>query len=85
MNTTFGSTCHGAGRVLSRTQALKLKSGKEAVSDLFKKGILVRTADIKNLPEEIPEAYKDIDEVISVVSGAGISEKIARMRPLAGI
>jgi tRNA-splicing ligase RtcB len=85
MNETFGSICHGAGRVMSRSRALKsidtgaLKSGLEGL------GIKILTDSFKTLAEEAPEAYKNIDEVIASCEGARIAEKIARMAPLAVI
>ncbi len=82
---TFGSTCHGAGRQLSRAQALKRKHGREVARELEKQGIVVRSAGIKTLAEEMPEAYKDVDRVVEVCHNAGISRKVARMKPLAVI
>ncbi len=82
---TFGSTCHGAGRTLSRHQAIKQAKGREIDVELSKKGIIAKSVSRKGLAEEMPEAYKDVDEVIKVVEGAGISEKVAKMIPLAVI
>lgn len=83
MSETFGSTCHGAGRVLSR-KAAKLKSKGRAINrELEDKGIKVRWTGRSTLAEEMPEAYKDISQVVNVVDGAGISRKVARLRPLA--
>jgi len=82
MEETFGSTCHGAGRVLSRKAALKRKRGAQVRRDLEQQGIFVFSAGTKTLAEEMPEAYKDVDEVVGVVDGAGISRKVARLRPL---
>jgi tRNA-splicing ligase RtcB len=82
MHETFGSTCHGAGRVLSRTKALKRTKGRRIDQELANCGIYVLSASDEVLREEVPEAYKDIDTVVEAVSGAGISRKIARMRPL---
>jgi tRNA-splicing ligase RtcB len=82
MDETFGSSCHGAGRVLSRKAALKLKSGAQVRQELERKGISVQSAGLKTLSEEMPEAYKDVDDVVDSVCGAGIARKVARMRPL---
>jgi len=79
---TWGSTCHGAGRVMSRTQALKSSGGREIVRELESEGITVQAREYKTLAEEAPYAYKDVDEVVDVCHGAGISKKVARMRPL---
>lgn len=83
MRATFGSTCHGAGRVLSRTAALKARAGHEVQAQLEARGITVRAAGLKTLAEEAPEVYKDVDRVVTVVHGAGISRRVARMTPLA--
>ncbi len=82
MRETFGSTCHGAGRVLSRHQAIKVAKGRAIAKELEASGILVRSAGKKTLAEEISEAYKDISNVVEVVHRAGLSRKIAKMRPL---
>jgi len=79
---TFYSTCHGAGRAMSRTGAIKARWGEDVRRDLEKKGIFAKATHPKVLSEEAPEAYKDIDEVIRSVDGAGISRPIARMVPL---
>jgi tRNA-splicing ligase RtcB len=82
MQETFGSTCHGAGRLMSRAAALREKSGREVAEELRAKGILVRAASEKTLVEEMPEAYKDVTEVVEACHGAGISRMVARMRPI---
>ncbi|MDD3579468.1 MAG: RtcB family protein [Desulfobacca sp.] len=79
---TFGSTCHGAGRLLSRHQALKAAKGRSILQELAAKGIVVRGASRGTIAEEIPEAYKDVDNVVEVVQGAGISRKVAKLHPL---
>jgi tRNA-splicing ligase RtcB len=79
---TFGSTCHGAGRVMSRRQARKNARSRSIVREMEEKGIIVRAAGRATLMEEIPEAYKDVAEVVDVVQGAGISRKVAQLRPL---
>ena len=85
MDETFGSTCHGAGRVLSRKKAMHTTGGRNITGELKEKGIYVRAKSIKTIREEAPEAYKDIDEVVDVVERAGISKKVVRMLPLAVI
>ncbi len=82
MEDTFGSTCHGAGRVMSRAGAKRSITGKEVLEELTKKGIMVRTDNIKGLAEEASEAYKDVEKVIEIVEGSGISKRVARMKPL---
>ncbi len=82
MEETFGSTCHGAGRVLSRKAAKKKSKGRSIRRELEDKGILVRWSGRSTLAEEMPDAYKDISEVVAVVHGAGISKKVAKLRPI---
>ena len=82
MQETFGSTCHGAGRVMSRHEAKRRIRGEEVERRLATKGIKVRAKSYKTLSEETPEAYKDIEAVVEAVHNAGISRKIARMRPI---
>ncbi|MFH1262896.1 MAG: RtcB family protein [Pseudomonadota bacterium] len=82
MRETFGSTCHGAGRMMSRTQASKVARGRGIARELEDQGIFVRSAGERTLNEEIPEAYKDVADVVRVVEGAGISKKVARLRPI---
>ena len=79
---TFGSTVHGAGRVSSRSAALKNLRGEEVKKKLSQKGIEVKSGSWKALAQEAPEVYKDIDEVVKVVDELGISKKIARLKPL---
>jgi len=81
----FFSTCHGAGRVKSRSAALKALNAKEVSASLEQKGILVRAGDLRTLGEEAPEAYKDVDLVVDVVERAGLSRKVARLAPIAVI
>ena len=83
MAETFGSTCHGAGRVLSRTAAKKRSRGRSIAAELEAKGILARWTGRSTMNEEMPEAYKDVSQVVDVVHGAGISRKVARLRPVA--
>ncbi|MCM8805367.1 MAG: RtcB family protein [Candidatus Omnitrophica bacterium] len=82
---TWGSTCHGAGRMMSRTQAIKKSKGRKIESELAQKGIIARAKSRDGLAEEIPEAYKDVDEIVAVVEKAGLSKKVAKMIPLAVI
>ncbi len=82
MEETFGSTCHGAGRVMSRHEAIRVTKGRAIYRELEDKGIYVQSARVKTLREEFPEAYKDVDEVVDTVHQAGIGKKVARMRPL---
>jgi tRNA-splicing ligase RtcB len=82
MRRTFGSTCHGAGRVMSRSQALKRAQGRAIDKELESAGIFVRSRGRKTLAEEMPEAYKDVERVVAVMDGAGISPRVARLRPL---
>jgi tRNA-splicing ligase RtcB len=79
---TFGSTCHGAGRVMSRHRALKKWRGEEVVRELKNRGIYVHPASFKVAAEEAPSAYKDIRSVVEVTHGAGISKKVVRLTPL---
>jgi tRNA-splicing ligase RtcB len=82
MKETFGSTCHGAGRVLSRSQALRQARGRAIDRELEAKGVFVRSQGQKTLAEEMPEAYKDVQQVVAVMHGAGVSPRVARLRPL---
>ncbi|HEX9160158.1 MAG TPA: RtcB family protein [Thermoanaerobaculia bacterium] len=85
MRETFGSTCHGAGRVMSRTKARTEINANELRERLRDMGIIAEAGSAKGLVEEAPEAYKDIDAVIDVVARAGIAKKVARFVPLAVI
>lgn len=82
MEKSFGSTCHGAGRAMSRHAALRLQHGKELQKELAKRNIIVNTPGVRHLSEEAPYAYKDIDEVVNIVEQAGIAKRVARLRPL---
>ena len=79
---TWGSTCHGAGRQMSRTAARKRKRGEQVIQELKEQGILIRAAGKMTVAEEMPEAYKDVDRVVEVCHRAGLSHKVARFRPL---
>jgi len=85
MKRSFGSSCHGAGRVMSRAKAKKSVWGEELRSQLESSGIHVRAGSMAGLAEEAPQAYKDVDEVVATVSGAGIARKVARLVPVAVI
>lgn len=82
MKETFGSTCHGAGRLLSRHQAIKKAKGRAIAREMEDKGIIVRSAGRETLAEEMSEAYKDVSNVVEVVHRAGISRKVARLHPI---
>ncbi len=82
LDDTFGSTCHGAGRMLSRSAAKKQAKGRAIWREMEDRGVVVRSEGRSTLAEEMPEAYKDVSEVVDVVHQAGISRKIAKLRPL---
>ena len=82
MRETFGSVCHGAGRLLSRTAARKGRDARQVQHRLEEEGILVRAESRDGILEEIPEAYKDVDAVVDVVERAGLARKAARLRPM---
>jgi len=82
LDETFGSTCHGAGRVLSRKQAIKTARGRAIHRELEDKGIYVQSRGRTTLMEEMPEAYKDISLVVEAVHMAGLAKKVAKLRPL---
>jgi len=82
MDLTFGSTCHGAGRVMSRRRARELVFGAELRKELARQGIIVRAGSNKGLAEEAPAAYKDVSRVVEVVQKAGIARQVARLHPL---
>ena len=83
MKETFGSTCHGAGRLQSRAAAKRHLSGRDVLAALEARGITVRAGSLSGLAEEAPEAYKDVTSVVGITHGAGISKKVARTRPIA--
>src|SRR5512137_3005963 len=82
MERTFGSTCHGAGRIMSRTQAKKMKSGKEIVADLQKQNIMVRAHSENAIADEAPDVYKSSEDVVNVVHEVGLSRLVARLSPI---
>lgn len=79
------STCHGAGRTMSRHEAMRRVSGQEVVNELESKGIIVKCWSLGGIAEEAPMAYKDVEQVVNVVHQAGLSKKVARLVPLAVI
>ncbi|MFI5144605.1 MAG: RtcB family protein [Ignavibacteria bacterium] len=85
MKQSFGSTCHGAGRALSRHAARKKVQGEKLRMDLLEKGIIIQAGSIKGIAEEAPVAYKDVDMVVDIVDKAGIAKKVAKLKPLAVI
>jgi len=82
LDETFGSVCHGAGRLMSRTAVRKGKDARAEQRKLEERGILVRSESRDGILEELPEAYKNVDEVIEVVHNAGLARKVARLRPM---
>jgi tRNA-splicing ligase RtcB (3'-phosphate/5'-hydroxy nucleic acid ligase) len=82
MHETFGTTCHGAGRALSRTSASRQYTASQVCAELEKKGIVIMASGKDTISEEAPGAYKDIGDVIDTVHGSGISKKVCRMKPL---
>ncbi len=82
MQETWGSTSHGAGRMMSRAKALKLQHSREVIAKLRRAGIYIRAAGKRSVAEEAPEAYKDVNDAVAICAGAGISRLVAKMRPL---
>jgi len=82
MKETFGSTCHGAGRMMSRTFARKQARGRNIQKELLEKGIVVKAGSSGVLDEEMSDAYKDVNEIVEVMHQTGISQKVVRMKPL---
>jgi tRNA-splicing ligase RtcB len=85
MSQAFGSTCHGAGRTMSRSQAKRSVQGPTLRRELEAGGIRVRAGSMAGLAEEAPAAYKDVDRVVNIVDGAGLARRVARLTPLAVI
>ena len=83
MENTFGSTCHGSGRTMSRSAAMRQVNGNDLKTELNHQGIEIQTESIKGLAEEAPMAYKDVESVVGVVHNAGLAGRVARLRPLA--
>jgi tRNA-splicing ligase RtcB len=82
MEQTFGTCCHGAGRRMSRTAAVKNAQGRRIDQELAQKGIIARARSWKGLAEEQPAAYKDVNLVVDVVHKASLASKVARLRPI---
>jgi len=85
MEIAFGTTCHGAGRRMSRTKAKKIVRGSELREKLEQQGIIIRCDSDPGLAEEAPIAYKDVDAVVNVVHEVGLAKRVARLKPLAVI
>ena len=85
MEETFGSTCHGAGRVMSRSQAIRASKGRSISKEMETRGIYVQAASRETLAEEAPESYKDVSKVVNVVHKAGIARLVAKIIPLGSI
>src|SRR5256714_15438801 len=85
MEKSFGTTCHGAGRAMSRTQAVKESAGRRIGKELEARGVIARAQLLKWTEEGQTTAHTDVDEVVEVVHRAGLSRKVARMRPIGGI
>jgi tRNA-splicing ligase RtcB len=82
MSLAFGSACHGAGRSMSRHQALRQWQGHDVVTDLAARGILIRSPSMRGVAEEAPGAYKDVSEVVDAADDAKLARKVARLEPL---
>ena len=82
MERTFGTTCHGAGRTMSRGEAVRRARGRNVFQEMADRGVEVQTKAKKTLAEEMPEAYKDVREVVDIVHRFGISTKVVRLRPV---
>jgi tRNA-splicing ligase RtcB len=82
MEETFGSSCHGAGRNLSRHKAMKVAKGRDLISELRKKGIIIQAKGHKTIAEEMPSAYKDVTDVVDVMHKEGITRKVAKLKPI---
>jgi tRNA-splicing ligase RtcB len=82
MQHSFGSCCHGAGRVMSRTAAVKAAKGRRIDRELAEAGVVARARSWKGLAEEQPEAYKDVNQVVDVVHQMNLAKKVARLRPI---
>lgn len=82
MQQTFGSTCHGAGRVLSRKKAKQMGLGRDLIQEMSKSGVAVQAHGMGTIAEEMPYAYKDVSSVVEVMDQSGISKKVARLRPV---
>jgi tRNA-splicing ligase RtcB len=79
---SLGSSCHGAGRAMSRHQALRKWRGRQVVNDLAARGVIVRSPSMRGIAEEAPGAYKDVSAVVDAAHAAGLSSKVARLTPV---
>jgi tRNA-splicing ligase RtcB len=82
MEQTFGTCCHGAGRKMSRTAAVRFSQGRRIDKELAARGVIARARSWRGLAEEQPAAYKDVNQVVDVVHRANLATKVARMRPI---
>jgi tRNA-splicing ligase RtcB len=82
MDETFGSSCHGAGRNLSRKKALKAAKGRNLIEELKQRGVVIQAKGMKTIAEEMPLAYKDVSDVVNVMHNEGITKKVARLKPV---
>ena len=82
MRDTFGSACHGAGRRMSRKAALKAARGRQLVEEMRQRGVVVMARGRGTIAEEMPEAYKDVSQVVETVHEAGLATKVVRLHPL---
>jgi tRNA-splicing ligase RtcB len=82
MRETFGSACHGAGRLMSRHQALRRAQGRNLIRELADRGVTVQAHDRRTIGEEMPEAYKDVSEVVDSCVEAGLARKVVQLRPI---
>jgi tRNA-splicing ligase RtcB len=82
MTGTFGSTCHGAGRRMSRSRAKRESRGRDLLGEMEAQGVIVRATGMRTVAEEMPHAYKDVADVVEVMEQAGVSHRVARLVPL---
>jgi tRNA-splicing ligase RtcB len=82
MDETFGSSCHGAGRNLSRKKALKAAKGRNLIEELKQRGVVIQAKGMKTIAEEMPLAYKDVSDVVNVMHNEGITKKVAKLKPV---
>ncbi|MBW2971098.1 RtcB family protein, partial [Candidatus Woesearchaeota archaeon] len=85
MQESFGSACHGAGRVMSRNQAIGKWRGNDIIRKLEEQGIIIKGHSLKGIAEEAPGAYKAVDQVVDVMHNSGLAKKVVRVRPLISI
>ena len=82
MQETWGSTCHGAGRMMSRHEAIRRSRGRNILKEMAERGVVVKAKGMDTLAEEMPFAYKNVDAVVSVMHEAGVTRKVARLKPI---